>query len=68
MIGLSEISSGCVVLVWQEHNTHTFENKERSLDLLKSLLLGTLFQWSRVWGYMQCISIHAFLLSVRFTT
>ena len=30
-------------LVWQEQNTHTFEDIERPLDLLKSLLFGTLF-------------------------
>ena len=30
-------------LVWQERNTHTFEDTERPLDLLKSLLFGTLF-------------------------
>ena len=47
-------------LIWQESNTHTFEDKERSLGLLKSLLFSTLFLWSRIWGYTQCISIHAF--------
>ena len=32
-----------ICLVWQEQNTHTFEDIERPLDLLKSLLFGTLF-------------------------
>ena len=35
--------------------THTFEDIERPLDLLKSLLVGALFEWSRIWGFMQCI-------------
>ena len=36
-------------LVWKERNTSIFEDKERSLDLLKAFLFGTLFQWMRVW-------------------
>ena len=47
-------------LVWQEQNNHIFEDNERSLDLLKHLLFGTLFQWARIWGLTQCISIFAF--------
>lgn len=28
-------------LVWQERDTRTFEDNERPLDLLKSILFGT---------------------------
>ena len=28
------------------------------------LLVGTLFGWSRIWGFTQCISIFDFLQSV----
>ena len=36
-------------LIWRERNTRTFEDVEKSIDLLKSLLVGTLFGWSRIW-------------------
>ena len=52
---------GCLLwLAWQEHDNRIFEDNERSLDLLKHLLFGTLFQWARIWGLTQCISISAF--------
>ena len=51
-------------LVWQERNTRTFEDSERPLDLLKSLLFGTLFQWV----CMYCISIFEFLQSTSFSS
>ena len=55
-------------LLWQEHITHTFEDNERPLDLLKFLLFGTLFQWARIWGFTQCISIYDFLQSASFSS
>ena len=48
-------------LIWREGNTRTIEDVERSFDLFKSLLFGTLFKWSRIWGSMQCISVFDFL-------
>ena len=48
-------------VVWIERNTCTFEENERTLDLLKALLFGTLFKWARVWGFTNCISISEFL-------
>ena len=51
-------------LIWWEHNTCTFEDFERPLDLLKSLLVGTLFEWSFIRGYTRCTSIFEFLESV----
>ena len=62
---------GCLQwLVWQERNNHIFEDNERSLDLLKHLLFGTLFQWACIWGPTQCISISAFynLLAASFSS
>jgi len=50
--------------IWRERNTHTFEDIERPLDLLKSLLVGNLFEWSRIWVYTSCTSISDFLESV----
>ena len=52
-------------LVWTERNTRIFEDKERTLYLLKALLFGTLFQWACVWGFTNCISISDFLHSIR---
>ena len=51
--------------VWTEHNTRIFEDNERTLDLLKALLFGTLFMWVHVWGFTNCISIFDFLHSIR---
>ena len=37
----------CIMwLIWQESNMHTFEDAKTPLDILKSLLVGTLFEWS----------------------
>ena len=55
-------------LVWTERNTHIFEDKERTLDLLKAFLFGTLFQWAHVWGFTNRISISDFLASIRMFT
>ena len=41
------------VAVWTERNIRIFEDSERTLDLLKALLFGTLFQWMRVWGFYE---------------
>ena len=37
-----------VWLIWRERNTRIFEDVEKSADSLKSLLVGTLFGWSRI--------------------
>ena len=38
-------------LIWQERNNRTFEDIVRSAELLKPILVGTLFQWARIWGF-----------------
>ena len=38
-------------LIWREQNTCTFEDTVRFADILKFQLVGTLFQWSRIWGF-----------------
>ena len=35
-------------LIWKERNAQTFEETERLVDCVKSLLLRTLFEWSRI--------------------
>ena len=55
-------------LVWWECNTRIFEDNERPLDLLKSLLFGTLFQWAHIWGFTICIPISEFLHFVHFSS
>ena len=37
-------------LVWKEHNARTFEDIERPIGPLKTSLVRTLFEWSRIWG------------------
>ena len=51
-------------LIWREQNTLTFEDVEISVDLLKSLLVGTLFVWSCIWDFTQCIYVFDFLQSI----
>ena len=48
-------------LIWRERNTRPFEDVERSFDLLKFLLIGTLFEWSHILGFTQFVSIFYFL-------
>ena len=51
-------------LIWKERNARTFEETERLVDFVKSLLLRTLFEWSRIWGFTHCHSLFDFLNSV----
>ena len=51
-------------LIWKEQNTRTFEDVENSVYLLKSLLVGTLFGWSRIGGFTYYIFVFTFLQSV----
>ena len=37
-------------LIWTERNARTFEEIKRLVNCVKSLLLRTLFEWSRIWG------------------
>ena len=59
------VPAGLMWLIWLERNNHTFEDIVRSIDLLKPILVGTLFKWSKIQGFTQCISISEFLLSIR---
>ena len=51
-------------LVWKECNARTFEDIERPIELLKTSLARTLFEWSRIWGLTHCISLSNFLISI----
>ena len=53
-----------VINMWKECNSRTFEDIERPVDLLKSLLSRTLFEWPHIWGLMHCISMSNFLIFV----
>ena len=46
----------------EERNSRTFEDIERLVDVVKSLLARTLFEWSRIWGFTHCISMFDFLI------
>ena len=54
-------------LTWKEHNAQTFEDIERTVDLLKSLLTRTLFEWSCIWSFTHCTALSNFLNSVSFS-
>ena len=62
------VPSRLMWLVQQERNTRIFEDKERTLDHLKSLLFGTLFHWARIQGCTNCISLSKFLVSISFSS
>ena len=47
-----------------ERNAQTWKDNERTVDLLKSLLTKTLFEWSRIWGFTHCTSLLDFINSV----
>ena len=51
-------------LTWKERNAQTFEDTERTVDLLKSLLTRTLFEWNRIWSFTHCTSLLDFINSV----
>ena len=56
---------GCLMwLVWKERNARTFEDVERPIDMLKTLLARTLFEWSSIWGLTHCSSLSDFLISI----
>ena len=55
-------------LIWWERNNRTFEDIVRSIDLLKPIIVGTLFQCGKIWGFTQCIPISEFLLSIRLSS
>ena len=54
-------------LTWKECNVRTFEDTKRTVDLLKSLLSMTLFEWSHIWGFMHCTSLLDFINSISFS-
>ena len=54
-------------LTWEEHNAQTFEDIERIVDLLKSLLTRTLFEWFHIWKFTHCTALSDFLNSVSFS-
>ena len=63
-----EYGTACLMwLTWKEHNARTFEDTERTLDLLKSLLTRTLFEWSHIWGFTHCTSLLDFINSISFS-
>ena len=63
-----EYGTVCLMgLTWKEHNARTFEDTKRTLDLLKSLLTRTLFEWSCIWGFTHCTSLLDFINSISFS-
>ena len=54
-------------LIWKEHNAQTFEDIERIVDLLKSFLTRTLFEWFRIWSFTHYTALSNFLNSVSFS-
>ena len=57
-------SSVSYVVNLEKRNAQTFEETERIVDSIKSLLLRTLFEWSHIWGFTHCHSLFEFLNSV----
>ena len=51
-------------LVWKERNAQTSEDVESPIDMLKTLLARTLFEWSHIWELTHCSSLSDFLISI----
>ena len=62
-----EFGSGMldVARVEEKQDSHMFEDVERRIDQLKSLLIHTLFDWFRACGFSDCTSIFEFQHSFR---
>ena len=57
---------GCLMwIVWLERNCHSFEDIEKTLDVLKVLHQRNLFEWSRCWGFIDYSSLSEFMFSLR---
>ena len=52
--------------LWTERNSHTFEDKEHSMGLLKGVFVSSLFDWVRVWELTITPLVTDFVLSLRY--
>ena len=50
--------------IWRERNWRTFEDMDKSNDLLLASFSGSLFEWSRAWGLTSSDSLPLFLSSL----
>ena len=54
------VPAGMMWLIWRERNNRTFEDTVRSIDLLKPILVGTLFMWAKIWGFSVLLIVFPF--------
>jgi hypothetical protein len=54
--------------LWSEMNDRSFEDRERSLEEIKSLFFNTLYLWTAAFVYPLMISYHDFLILFVFTS
>ena len=47
-------------MIWWERNNCTFKDIVSSIDFLKPIVVGTLFQWCRIWVLHNVFSFFIF--------
>lgn len=65
--GMDGINSN-MWIIWREHNGRIFDDQEHLVDQLIALFTGTLFDWSRSWGFTSSDFIPLFLASLLICT
>jgi hypothetical protein len=53
--------------IWRERNCRTFEDLDNPLEKIIELFTGSLFDWSRAWGFSLTQSLGTFLESLAFS-
>lgn len=52
---------GLMWIIWRERNSRIFEGEEKSVILLKSFLLSTLYEWLTLIGNLHVSSFFEFI-------
>ena len=52
--------------IWRERNRRTFEDQETPVAKIIEVFFGSLYDWSKVWGFTSSPSVGDFLDSLMF--
>jgi exonuclease III len=65
--GVWNLIPSCLMwTIWRERNNRIFEDQENSVAKIIEAFFGSLYDWSRVWGYTSSPSVGDFLASLMF--
>lgn len=54
--------------IWREQNCYMFDDAKSTRPQLLDMFIGTIFDWSRAWGFTNCNCILDFVQSLPFYT